>query len=187
MQCSENGGQRLNSFALVTYIPPPLGPFLDRLRRELTPGCLPHAHVTILPPRALRPDPEAAAEQVRNQARHFTPFQIRASEIEVFHLTSVVYLAVGQGWTELLDMHQRFNTGDFCSDEPFRYHPHITLGQDITPGQVPEIRELAQRRWAEYTGDRSFTVEEIAFVQNTTGNCWIDLAFAPLGVPQPVR
>ncbi len=177
----------MNSFALVTYVPSPLGAFLDRLRRELIPTCLPHAHVTVLPPRALQADAETAAEQVRNRARELTPFLIRATGIEVFHLTSVVYLAIGQGWPELLEMHNRFNTGEFSSDEPFRYHPHITLAQDISPDQVSEIQELACRRWAEYSGERSFAVEEVAFVQNTTGNCWIDLAFAPLGLSQPVR
>ena len=39
---------RINSFALVTYIPEPLAGFLDRLRQELVPNCFLRAHATIL-------------------------------------------------------------------------------------------------------------------------------------------
>ena len=38
--------ERLNVFALVIYVPGPLGKFLDDLRRKLVPGCNPHAHVS---------------------------------------------------------------------------------------------------------------------------------------------
>ena len=48
--------QTLSQFALVAYIPDPLGRFLDDLRVELTPDCKPRAHVTILPPRPLCDD-----------------------------------------------------------------------------------------------------------------------------------
>ena len=44
---------RINSFALVSYIPEPLAGFLDRLRQELVPNCFLRAHVTILPPRPI--------------------------------------------------------------------------------------------------------------------------------------
>jgi hypothetical protein len=47
---------RLNVFALVIYIGDPLGRFLDDLRRELSPQCNPHAHVSVLPPRPLSVD-----------------------------------------------------------------------------------------------------------------------------------
>ena len=57
--------QRLNVFALVIYIPDPLGRFLDDLRRELVPGCNPHAHVSVLPPRPLAVDWQVASEQVK--------------------------------------------------------------------------------------------------------------------------
>ena len=62
--------QRLNVFALVIYIPDPLGRFLDDLRTELVPGCNPHAHVSVLPPRPLAVDwqvAERAGEGVRRQ------------------------------------------------------------------------------------------------------------------------
>jgi hypothetical protein len=45
--------ERLNVFALVIYIPGPLGLYLDELRRDLVPDYDPHAHVSVLPPRTL--------------------------------------------------------------------------------------------------------------------------------------
>src|SRR5271157_1965000 len=45
--------EQLNVFALVIYVPEPLGRFLDDLRRELSPASNPHAHVSVLPPRPL--------------------------------------------------------------------------------------------------------------------------------------
>ena len=51
MLCDSSGQDVVNSFSLVAYIPDPLRKFLDDLRRELVPGCVPNAHVTILPPR----------------------------------------------------------------------------------------------------------------------------------------
>ncbi len=55
--------QRLNVFALVIYIPDPLGRFLDDLRTALVPGCNPHAHVSVLPPRPLAVDWQVAASR----------------------------------------------------------------------------------------------------------------------------
>ena len=48
--------QRLNIYALVIYVPAPLGRFLDDLRRELVPTYKPRAHVSVLPPRPLAGD-----------------------------------------------------------------------------------------------------------------------------------
>ena len=67
---------RINSFALVSYIPEPLAGFLDRLRQELVPNCFLRAHVTILPPRPISSSPEAAWETVRTLAPRFAPFEV---------------------------------------------------------------------------------------------------------------
>jgi len=56
---------RINSFALVSYIPEPLAGFLDRLRQELVPDCFLRAHVTILPPRPICSPPGEAWDLVR--------------------------------------------------------------------------------------------------------------------------
>src|SRR5271169_3491270 len=93
--------ERLNVFALVIYIPGPLGAFLDDLRRELVPHYNPHAHVSVLPPRSLAVDWRIAADQVRAQAEIRTPFDVELTVLDIFRVTEVLYLEVGGGASEL--------------------------------------------------------------------------------------
>jgi 2'-5' RNA ligase len=177
--------QRLNVYALVIYVPDPLGRFLDDLRRALVPACNPHAHVSVLPPRPLAGDWRIAGEQVGLTTATFEPFEISLTGIEIFPLTNVVYLELGRGAQQMYDLHTAMNSGVLQFDEPFEYHPHITLAQDIGVENVKEIREQARAIWAAFDGSRSFRAERAAFVQNTMANCWIDLAEYRLGPVQP--
>ena len=173
--------KRLNVFALVMYIPGPLGIFLDDLRRKLVPGCNPHAHVSLLPPRPLAVDWRVASEQVRAVFGPWAPFEIELTGIEVFPVTDVIYNEVGEGASELRRMHLAMNTGSLEFRDPFPYHPHITLAQELPPEQVASTNELAGRLWREFPGPRRFTAEHAVFVQNSLGDCWIDLAEHSLG------
>jgi hypothetical protein len=78
-------------------------------------------------------------------------------------------------------MHAAMDAGALGFDEPFAYCPHITLAQEIPHQRLPEVRRLAQRRWSEYRGSRSFLVKQAMFVQNTLSDAWIDLAEFSLG------
>jgi 2'-5' RNA ligase len=173
--------QRLNVFALVIYIPDPLGRFLDDLRRDLVPECNPHAHISVLPPRPLAVDWQVAGEQVRECAGNWTPFDIVLERICMFPVTNVIYVELGHGAQEMFRIHEAMNSRALLFDEPFVYHPHITLAQEIPPGQVAAVNRRARELWDGYTGPRSFRAERTAFVQNTLGNCWIDLAEFSLG------
>jgi hypothetical protein len=179
--CSTVVEERLNVFALVIYIPDPLGRFLDDLRRDLVPACRPHAHVSVLPPRPLAVDWHSASEQVRTLTDGWAPFEIELGEVEIFPVTDVIYIEVGAGSEELRRMHTAMNSGSLEFREPFRYHPHVTLAQEIAHGDVAPIHEQARHRWRDYKGPRSFRAERAAFVQNTLDNCWIDLAGYSLG------
>src|SRR5664279_3998342 len=121
--------ERLNIFALVIYIPGPLGKFLDDLRRELVPGCNPHAHVSLLPPRPLAVDWQVASDQVRSITDRWTPFEVELTGIEIFPVTDVIYIEVGAGASELRRIHTAMNAGPLGFQDPFPYHPHITLAQ----------------------------------------------------------
>jgi hypothetical protein len=81
----------------------------------------------------------------------------------------------------LYAMHDALNGNALMFEEPFAYHPHVTLAQGIPPGDVAAVHELAERRWKEFAGERVFRADRAAFVQNTMGNCWIDLANFALG------
>jgi len=187
MPCAPSGQEPATHFALVAYIQDPLRKFLDDLRRELVPGCAPHAHITILPPRPLTDSPDAAIAVLRSRAPEFPPFQITIGAVEVFKATDVIYLSVAEGEAQLRQMHAALNVGPLGYTEQFAYHPHITLAQDLTHEQSVELEQTARRRWAEFKHSRSFPVESLVFVQSSARNLWTDLAYFQLDPAPSIR
>jgi len=175
------GEQTLGQFALVSYIPDPLARFLDDLRRELTPGCDPHAHVTILPPRPIHDEIKDTVQQITNQIRSVPAFWTELGEIAVFKESNVIYVELSQGTEELRKLYRALNCGCLTYTEPFPYHPHITIGQNLLPDDVDRMAELARQRWADYSGPRGFMVSVLSFVQHVAPSIWADVAAIPLG------
>jgi 2'-5' RNA ligase len=182
----EGQGSKVNSFALVSYLPDPLASFLNTLRNDLVSQCHSRAHVTVLPPRPLLCTAGAAWDQLQQRLQEVHPFRIELGEIKVFPVTDVIYLSVDIGELELQMLHTTLNVGKLAFDEPFTYHPHLTLAQEITCDKLAAATQLATRRWRDFAHSRSFMVEQLTFVQNTLDNCWMDLnAFqlsGPVGV-----
>jgi 2'-5' RNA ligase len=176
-----NGGQtRINSFALVAYLSDPLAGFLDRLRTDLVPGCHAKAHVTILPPRPISAPAEQAWSEIEKGLQDVPPFRVELADIEIFPATQVIYLSVNAGSLELRRLHRLLNTGACSFEEPFSYHPHLTLAQDLERGQVETAMETTKQRWRQFSDRRNFMVEKLTFVQNTIDNRWADLNLYPL-------
>ena len=167
---------QLKQFALVSYIPDPLGVFLDDLRLELVPDCSPHAHVTILPPRPIHGCAEDASEQIERLSRRFANFEAELGDVEMFPQSKVVYIGLRRGEEEMRGLYEAFNRGAVDFREPYPYHPHVTIVQNVDPDLVPRMFEIAKERWAQYTGPRSFPVHTLDFVKNLQGSCWKDLA-----------
>ena len=185
MQSGQDAASRVNRFALVAYIPDPLGAFLDAVRRQLAPTCLPRAHVTVLPPRPVAAPVESAVAELQAGIADLASFEIAAQDVALFEETSVIYLGLGAGNSEFHRIHRRLNRGLLEFREPFSYHPHITLAQDLRPDDAARVLAEARRRWAEYDGPRSFPVGTITFVRNTEQNGWMDLARWTLGAAPP--
>ena len=170
-----------DAFALVFYIPGPLGAFLDGLRRELEPRYTPSAHVSVLSPRPLHMDWEAASRQARALAEARPPFTIQLTEPRVFPATGVIYLDIGAGAGELHELHDALNRGDLAFGEPFPYHPHVTLAQSVPAERRHAAFGLACRRWREFAGVRSFPAQSAVLVRNSGANGWVDMARYTLG------
>jgi 2'-5' RNA ligase len=132
-----------SQFALVAYIPDPLGRFLDDLRLELTPGCRPHAHVTILPPRPLHHEVPETVRQIDEGLKCATPFRVDLGEIEIFDTSHVVYLGVKRGYTQLLQFYSTLNCGCLSYTEPYPYHPHITIAQNVTAEEASRLAAIS--------------------------------------------
>jgi 2'-5' RNA ligase len=172
---------RINSFALVSYIPEPLAGFLDRLRQELVPNCFLKAHVTILPPRPISSSTEQSWSVIRNLVPTFSPFEVEMSQVEVFPVSDVIYVNVGRGREQLRQMHDALDINGLRFQEPFGYHPHVTLAQELKPDELDELETVARARWAEFPHSKSFRVEKAVFVQNTRRNEWVNLGECTLG------
>src|SRR5271165_6625500 len=175
MGCQTNGHVRVNQYALVSYIEEPLGCFLDNLRLRLAPECRPHAHVTILPPRPLSTSVEQAEASIRDISTEFHAFEVKLGAVQLFEATEVIFIEVDCGARELRQMHQKLNAGATHYVEPFEFHPHITLAQNLPHERVAETLRLARQFWSEWKGKVIFPVEELSFVQNTEQNSWVDL------------
>lgn len=178
-------GEGINSFALVSYLPSPLGQFLDQLRMDLVCDCRAKAHVTVLPPRPLLCPPEEAWHELAVQLQDVPPFYVELGDVQVFPVTQVVYLSVIAGGAELKRLHEMLNSTRLAFEEPFEYHPHVTLAQDLdVAGEigacVDQVTERARVRWREFQHRRGFVIDKLTFVQNTLGNLWTDLNGFPL-------
>jgi 2'-5' RNA ligase len=180
MGCCNGGETRINSFALVSYLADPLAVFLDRLRTDLVPGCHAKAHVTVLPPRPLSGPADEAWSEIEKRLQDVPPFRVELADIEVFPATQVIYLSVKDGGTELRRLHRMLNTGSCAFEEPFSYHPHLTIAQDLELSQLDAAIETTRERWRQFPGRRGFVVEKLTFVQNTMENRWSDLNLYPL-------
>jgi len=129
---------------------------------------------------------EAVAQSWLVQQQTGSPFMVELREVEVFDVSKVIHLSVGQGWDRALRIHQILQQGNLECKEFFEYHPHVTLAQDIDPAKVNEVAELAARRWKEYSGRRDFLVDHVTLVQNTVENRWTNLGEFTLRVPVSV-
>jgi 2'-5' RNA ligase len=172
--------ERINSFSLVAYIPGELGQFLTSLRSELVHGCVAHSHITILPPRPLGLTQEQAEAILRQQTVRFSPFLVEITEIKVFADSSVIYVDLGRGRDEFLELHRELNVNGFAQNEKHTYHPHVTLAQGLNPETVPAVLEVARNKWRNAPQQRVMPVQSLTFVQNTVDNIWVDLSECPL-------
>jgi 2'-5' RNA ligase len=170
-----NGGGPYCSFAVVGYVPEPAGEFINRLRREFEPDCPARAHITILPPRPLPCSPDDAWRQLRGSLSDFHALHIELQEVKIFPDSHVIYLSIGAGYQDLENMHQQLDRGLCRGDEAWRYIPHITLARPAESQDLAANLDLASRRWEDFEHARDFTLDEVTFVQNTSGEDWTDL------------
>jgi 2'-5' RNA ligase len=171
-----NGDQvRINSFALVSYCSGPLADYLTRLRSDLVPDCEAKAHLTVLPPRPIHDSAEHAMHELMEGLQDFGPVLVELGDVATFPESRVIYVSVKSGHEELERMHDALNTGSVAFEEPFPYHPHITLAQDLPIESIGPVLDRARRHWTSWPHPRSFMVERLTFVQNTFENRWCDL------------
>jgi 2'-5' RNA ligase len=171
------------SFALVTYLPDPLGSFLTELRHLLPGAAGPEAHITFLPPRPLALPLEIASDEIRRILASVKPFIVELGKVRVFPETNILYLSVATGHDELLQLHDLLNRGDLFAREHFEYIPHLTLGGPLASDDVAESVRCAQDRWENSGLSPRFVVNEMVLLwqpDNCLGNEWDRISAHPL-------
>lgn len=180
MQSNSGSCERINEYALVSYIPGSLGEVLNDLRRELVPASIARSHVTVLPPRKLFVGEEQARIELEQELIEAPPFTVELTGVDYFDATSVIYIAIGAGWQELIALHERLNHKGLHFAETYNYHPHVTLAQDFPAAELGHKLKIAHDRWDRFPEPRKFEVNYLTFVQNTAANRWCDLGDIPL-------
>ncbi len=185
--CPRNGWHLTGFHAVVAYLPPPLGDFLDRMRGDLVPGCRLRSHVTVLPPRKLAASDARLVDEFAERLSGVQPFELRLANVELFESTRVAYLSIGEGGSELERLHQLLNRGAFAFNEFFPFHPHVTIAQEIPPGEVAAVLECARRQWRAFPHSTSFTLETLTLVRNLDPETWVDLSDYSLRGVRPLQ
>lgn len=163
------------SLALVSYIPDPLGSFLNNLRHSLTGEDAPHAHVTILPRRPLSIPVEIASEQILKLLTGFRSFSVEVSAVRRFRQTNVVYLDISEGSARLHALHDALSMGDLAHNEEFEFRPHLTLSFPQSPEGIEAAHKYAKAAWEAASVNRRFLLEEIVCLwlpAENTHNQW---------------
>lgn len=148
-------------FALVTYVPAPLGAVLDDIRQSLPGSHFAQAHITILPPRPLRLPVDAASAYARHVLAPFTSFEVELNEVKVFPETAILYLNLSDGDRMVHDLHDALDSGDLFHREEFEFRPHLTLGGPIPPQSLSQSRREVEEVWASLGDQKRFSVREI--------------------------
>jgi 2'-5' RNA ligase len=162
------------SFALVTYIPDPLGSFLQSLRLGLPGEENPQAHITILPPRPLQFPLEIASLEAQRILHGFEPFAIKLSEVSVFPETNILYLDVAEGNDALHKLHDALNTESLAHEENFEFLPHLTLSGPIPAGELAKVRAEAELAWANRPANICCEVDEVVALWQPLNGSWDD-------------
>lgn len=148
-------------FALVSYVPDPLGSRLDNLTQALPGVAFRQAHITILPPRPLRVPLEEASRYAREILSQFVPFAIELGAVRRFPVTDVLYLDLAEGAAAVHQLHSALNTGGLAFDEQFEFQPHLTLAGPEASENVDALQSRAEQIWQDMQPKGGFTVREI--------------------------
>ncbi|HEU5451328.1 MAG TPA: 2'-5' RNA ligase family protein [Terriglobales bacterium] len=170
-------------YAIVAYLKDPVAVFVEQLRRDLHPtqAHLP-AHVTILPPRLLHGSESDALELAEEVCSAAQPFNAALGGVEnFFPITPTVFIRVAHAAYRMRELHDHLNSGPLASEEQWPYMPHLTLVRMDTLNEAEAAERTALRSWADYSGSRHITIDELTFVREAGPNRWSDLAPIPLG------
>ena len=149
------------SFALVSYLPDPLGSFLHGLRQHLPGDDNPQPHITILPPRPLKLPVDAASHQAQKVLFRFPAFEVVLSKVRHFPGTNILFLDIAKGNGPLYDLHEALSAGDLYHPEPFAFRPHLTLSGPVPTADLKTLCWNTEMVWRTSQCPARFILDEV--------------------------
>ncbi|MGA7414730.1 MAG: 2'-5' RNA ligase family protein [Bryobacteraceae bacterium] len=159
-------------FALVSYVPEPLGSTLDGLKTPPSGEPASPAHITLLPPRPLRTAPQLAYERIREVLAGFPAFELELTEICQFPTTNVLYLAVGKGRDQIQELYRALNHGEFFHKEEFEFLPHLTLAYPADAAEAERMRIQLDKEWNQVRHLQPFIIDKAVFLSKAVDGDW---------------
>ena len=78
-------------------------------------------------------------EYLEKVAERTAPFNIDFHKVSHFHPTNnVIYLAI-RDETPVQQLHEKCNSSILHDEEAYKYVPHLTIGQDLSNGELHDI------------------------------------------------
>ena len=158
------------SFGVAFEVPDPFGPFLHQRRVQLgDPAALVMPpHVTLLPPTTVRDDRvDQVTTHLEAVAADTAPFQVTLTGTATFRpVTPTVFVPLTVGADDCRELELRVRSGPLRRRLPFAYHPHVTVGFELSD---PELDRIAADL-ASFTA--SFWVLEFSLYEAGDDGVW---------------
>jgi 2'-5' RNA ligase len=135
----------LETVGVAIAIPQPHATVLAKWRREVgDPAAdLVFPHVTLLPPTPVADASMADVEEhLAKAAASYHPFVMHLSGTGTFRPASrVVFIQVATGVADCEALERTIRSGPLARDLEFPYHPHVTVGMDISDERLDDAYE----------------------------------------------
>jgi 2'-5' RNA ligase len=172
--------------AVVSYLENSLGEYLAALTKNLAPLTpLRRPHITLFPHRPLPFEDDELVSRLHRIAPALHPVPLELDQVATFlPVTPVVYLRVQNGINGLLHIHEQLIDSYNARELPerFAYQPHLTLAYDLPESEVEPLQRAFRDGWSCYSGSRTFVVEQLTVVRESSYRQWKDLGGARLGM-----
>lgn len=173
---------------VVVVLDPPVGPWVDGLRRAVGDAAVERIapHITLVPPLNLRPgDLDAALATLRSAAAALPgPLELTIGAPATFApVNPVLYLGVGGDLAGLRRLRDASFTAPLTRPLTWGWVPHVTIGDDLPPARLAALLGGLDRFAAVATVERVTLLEERHGTDpdGTGGRRWEPLADAALG------
>lgn len=162
--------EALRTVGVVLVVPDPIGSDVAAARAAVGDelGEAIPTHITLLPPTRITESERAVLdEHLRAVAAARGPVRIALDGSDTFRpVSDVVFLSVGGGAQDCVDLHAEVCGGPVPSPSPFAFHPHITLAHDLDAAVLDRVAAT----YADVA--TAFVVAEMCLYELDPGSGW---------------